>query len=279
MLQVNPRENFPIVRQLFDPSEVGTNYVRAVIRNSRTDATIATVNLTDSGGGSNRFTKTWQTPADPSGEGLWINIETTVYTDSAYTTKNSNYSIESRDILIMQRVNPILGMGGGGGADIDYKKIAKIFRTVLNDAGVLLPKGFDIDEAFQSIISQGKDISLKVAALPTSFEMKEFNPSGIIAAISETRAAVKSIKIPESKEPDWSPILEGFNAMINRLEDRASELMDRMDVIGRSSDATVKGEMKQVLAEQKSIMAFLKNIPFLMMNQAPADKANRKFPV
>jgi len=64
MLQVNPRETYPIVRQLADPLDTGTYYVRAVVRNARTDETLETLNLTNKGSG--RFLYNYQVPADAS---------------------------------------------------------------------------------------------------------------------------------------------------------------------------------------------------------------------
>src|SRR3990167_2297855 len=104
MLQLNPREYFPIVRQLNDPLDVGTYYVQAIIRNARTGATLDTLSLTDEGGQRFSYT-TWQTPADTSGLGLFITITLTVYTDSGYTEKAGNYGIEQQTYLIQERVD------------------------------------------------------------------------------------------------------------------------------------------------------------------------------
>ena len=89
MIQLTPQKIFTIVRGLENHIDTATYYVQAVIRNSRTNAIIDTINLTDRDG--YRFSKEWQVPADPSGEGLVIDIVTSIYTDSGYTTKSENY--------------------------------------------------------------------------------------------------------------------------------------------------------------------------------------------
>jgi hypothetical protein len=61
-LQLEPQQEFVLARGLEDHTDSTTYYVRAVVRNAKTDALISTVNLTDNG--NRRFTKAWMTPAD-----------------------------------------------------------------------------------------------------------------------------------------------------------------------------------------------------------------------
>ena len=79
-LTLQPQASFTLVRQIANHTDSSTYYVRAVIRNAYTDELISTLDLTDRG--SQRFSKNWQVPADPSGEGFYLSIVTSVYTDS-----------------------------------------------------------------------------------------------------------------------------------------------------------------------------------------------------
>jgi hypothetical protein len=126
-MQLHPREQFTITRQLNDPAIVTTFYVRAVIRNAKTDTVIDTVNLTDKTG--QRFTKQWLVPADPSGQGFWISIVTSVYTDNGYTTKSTDYGDEACSYLVQERYvfNPNYPVG----PDIDYKRIKKMIDEAI----------------------------------------------------------------------------------------------------------------------------------------------------
>jgi hypothetical protein len=140
-MQLNPGEHFVITHQIGDHTDSTTYYVQAVVRNARTDATIATVNLTDRG--SQRFSEEWQVPQDPSGQGFYISITTTVYTDSNYSAKSALYSEEQERLLIQTRPNPNLGYGGGGGGhiggdEVNYKKIKKIVKEEI--AQIKFPK-------------------------------------------------------------------------------------------------------------------------------------------
>lgn len=168
---LNPLEEYVISRQLNDPSDVGTNYVQAVIRNAKTDVIITTVNLDDKG--SQRFTKTWQVVSDPTGLGLYITITTTVYTDSGYTIKSTVYGVEQHELLIQDRINPYLR---GGGADVDYKRIKKM-----------------LDEALSSIPKPDKP------------EKVDLYP--IQSTILDLHEAIGTIKLPEAKETDLRPLM------------------------------------------------------------------------
>lgn len=170
-MQLNPRESFTIVRQIEDHTDTNTYYVRAVVRNAKTDVLLATVNLTDRG--SQRFSKDYLVPADASGNGLWISITTSVYTDSGYTTKSANYG-DRLDIYLVQeryQFNP----NYPSGPDIDYKRIKKI-----------------VDETVSEKI---KDIDF-----PEPLPPKEVNFSPVIKAI-------KDIDIPKPQEVDLGPVI------------------------------------------------------------------------
>lgn len=121
-MQLKPYEYFTISRGLEDHTDSTTYYVRAVIRNARTDALIVTLNLIDSGDG-HRFTKEWQVPGDPSGLGFYVSIQTSVYTDSGYTTKASNYGDKLDTYLVAERYIPQVSETF---TKIDYKKITEM---------------------------------------------------------------------------------------------------------------------------------------------------------
>ena len=123
MLQLNPQSQFPVVRQLADSSDTGTYYVQAVCTNSLTGTVLQTINLT--GGSGQRFTGTFNVPPDGSGNGLYIDITTTVYSDSGYTTKSEVYGSESNTYVVQQRYNHVFG---GGGGEISYDKIRAIIK-------------------------------------------------------------------------------------------------------------------------------------------------------
>jgi len=193
-MTLSPGEYFTIARQLNDPSDSGTYYVRAFVRNARTDALIDTINLT--GRGDQRFTQEWQVVPDTSGLGLYITITTKVYTDSGYTTLSTVYGIEQHEHLIQDRSAMI--WGGGSGLDIDYKRIKKM-----------------IDEAVKSRPEPTVDL------FP------------IQTALLDLHEAVKSIHLPEAQKIDLQPILNSLEAIKNKevSPPDLSPIVNKVDLI------------------------------------------------
>lgn len=126
-LVLQPQNYFTIVRQIPNHLDLSTNYVQAVIRNAYTDAIIATVRLTDKG--SQRFKYDWAVPADPSGQGFYVSIVTSVYTDSGYTTKNQNYGDDESTYLIQDRIT--VGRVGGANGGLDGYDVRRIVKEEL----------------------------------------------------------------------------------------------------------------------------------------------------
>lgn len=218
MMTIEPREKFVIVRQLPDPSDTSTYYVQAVIRNAMTDTIIATVRLTDRTG--RRFSKDWQAPADPSGQGFYISIATTVYTDSGYTTKSEIYAEEIATHLIAERYNPRrrspgVEIVGQGGDDVDYKKIRKIMKEEI--AEVKIPEQQNV--SFDNVIVEVKRVGelVKKIEMPKIPEQKQVDLSPVISKIDastkEITDKLDDVEFPEMPETDLSPIIAKLDAM------------------------------------------------------------------
>lgn len=123
-MQLKPQQNFAVIRQIANHLDTDTNYVQAVIRNASTDVILATIQLTDKG--NQRFIKNWTVPADTSGQGFYLSIVTSVYTDSGYTTKNPTYGDEEHTYLVADLMNVHRGFAGGRGADAgDVRRIIR----------------------------------------------------------------------------------------------------------------------------------------------------------
>ncbi len=190
-MQIEPQYTLPLVYQLADPSDTGTYYVRAVLRNSLTGATLETKNLVQGSGG--RFTSSLLTPKDPTGQGLYVDVTITVYTDSGYSTVSDAYRRETTNYVI-KRATPIFG--GGGGADVDYDKIEKM-------------------------------IVKHIKANKT--EDKQQDNSDILLAIKQVGKLVQSIEIPEQEKLDLSPVLESIGGQEKRLTDHISAKVDNIE--------------------------------------------------
>lgn len=249
-MQLNPGENFVITHQIGDHTDPGTYYVRAVIRNGITDVTIATVNLVDRG--DLRFSNEWQVPQDPSGQGFYISITTTVYTDSGYTAKSALYSEEQERHLVQLRMNPNLGYGGGSGGssvDIDYKKVRKIIAEEMDKIvfpeqketqPIVIPKT-DLSPVRSDIVALNasiKVISDIIASMPR-FEKTEINFDSMESGISELNSSISGLKesleeIEEVMEKSFEShgkgvsemMIENINAIKSDIETLAGKIED-----------------------------------------------------
>lgn len=270
---LQPQEYFTVVRQIGDPTDSNTYYVRAVIRNARTDALIETINLTDRG--SRRFSLPWQVPADPSGQGFYISVLTTVYTDSGYTTKSDVYSEEMETYLIDNRFRN-LG-GGGGGDDVSYKKIREIFEETIQ-------KFFFTEKGVFKFLPDLAPISRALSSLGLSklseWMSKTTNKMDVISVKSDVlREQIGTIEIPEYKETDLSPVLQAIKDI---------EIPDQVDIetIARSFEKIVSNEMTKIVdmfpelsTKAKEIEGQLKDFLYLITTKKPEEKPPAPAPI
>lgn len=217
-MQLHPRESFTVTRQLQNPYITDTFYVRAVIRNAKTDAIIDTLDLDDKTG--QRFTKAWQVPADVSGQGFWVSIITSVYTDSGYTTKSENYGDEEHTYLVQDRFNHNLGGVGGGGADVDYKKIRKIIKEEI--ASMEKP---EVVTVTKEIVKEVRVPEVRVIESQKAPDMKP-----ILAAIDAVGKKVDDKEVTELPEPfDFEPVLKNLDDVANATKSNLKELLGMKD--------------------------------------------------
>ncbi|MFA4833577.1 MAG: hypothetical protein WC619_01870 [Patescibacteria group bacterium] len=218
MLQLHPGEKFIIVRGIEDHSDSRTYYVQAVIRNADSDVILKTVNLTDKGDG-HRFSAEWYVPQNP-GQGFYIIITTSVYTDSGYTTKSGNYGDKYDTYLVQERLTRMdMPMGG---ADISYKKIEAIIKKVVDERKMQgIPK-----VNLENVLNQLSRINdfLSNLKIPAA---EKFNYEKIINVIETFRKEVangfKSIPAPE--KIDFSPVIKINNEnLLNSVEQILSAL-------------------------------------------------------
>ena len=240
MNQLNPGQQFPIYYEITDPTESGTNYARAFIRNTRTDVLIDTINLTDLG--SNRFQNVWQVIDDPSGQGLHISITVKIYTDSAYTTLNNNYLFKNTEYVIAQRWG--LQFGNGGGADIDYKKIRKILAELLDekikpqDLSSLKFNPKDILEKLEAVIELSNGLSLSIESLPAP---EKLDLSSVLTALKDLNYSEKLATI----STDLAETRTGLAGFVTTLKDLI-KLRDEIKKLPDQNKVELKGITEKV---------------------------------
>lgn len=222
MIQLHPKETFTIVRQIEDHTDSGTYYVQAVVRNAKTDVLLDTINLDDKG--DRRFSKSYIVPADPSGEGVWISILTSVYTDSGYTTKSQGYADKMESYLVQARpvFNPNYPIPTG--PDIDYKRIKAIVEEEITKAR---PKEVDLSDVINSV----KQVQGQVTVVKNIINsQKPTDISPISNSLDGVSSLIKAIKIPEF---DYSKIDEIISFA---MENFSAELIRKIDNLPKITD-------------------------------------------
>ncbi|UPJ35852.1 hypothetical protein IVB45_02230 [Bradyrhizobium sp. 4] len=234
---LQPGNSFTVVRQIANHLDTDTNYVRAVIRNAYTDAIIATLDLTDKG--SQRFKKDWQVPADPSGQGFYISVVTSVYTNSIYTTKNANYGDEENTYLVQERVMRTLG---GGGGSLDAFTVRRIIKEEIGNIPAPEPIKFPKQK-----MPEDRTDEIITAIKGNKTEVPDVDLSPVLSKIDEVRSAIDTKDV--TPETDLTPLQQLMEQEMKRL---AQVFLTREDEI---TAKVVEGIKSEVLTQLKGIVS------------------------
>ena len=267
MIHITPQGTFPIVRQLYDPADTTTYYVRAVIRDSVKGTTLETVDLVDKTG--QRFVYKYPAPSDPSGLGRYIDITTTVYSDSGYTTRTDVYADENETYLIKSEQN--LG-GGGGGETVSYPEIRKIFKQELAKLDIPEPaKQDNLRPVLNTMETRLRNVIIQsVPKIP-----EQVKPN-LDVVVSEIRASLDDVvntlliavdNKEVTPETDLTPVMEMIQAlpieqlalatqqtgeMLNTLRD-VVETQEEMDSLRTAAETFTNSVTKKKLPEKKEV--------------------------
>lgn len=226
-MTLRPQQTYTIVRQIEDHRDTATYYVRAVVRRSLDDTTLATINLTDKGG--QRFKEDWLVAQDSTGLGFDVDITTSVYTDSGYTTKSENYG----DKIENHRVETLQTNFGGGGSDISYQKVREIIREELEKKEIPTADLSGIEKLAQTILQN-------VSTMPEYTE-----------DLLDIKQALSGIP---KEQVDISPLIKSIEKM---AQSHAEVLSENEDILEKST-ATIKTEVAKLKIEE--IIVLLKKV-------------------
>ena len=240
---LQPQNSFTVVRQIANHLDTGTYYVRAVIRNAYTDELIKNLDLTNKGG--QRFSKNWQVPADPSGQGFYISIVTSVYTDSNYTTKSSDYGDEAATYLVQDRIGN-LSKGGGG---LDIRTTRRIIKEELAKIKFPEQKKIEIPENKIDLIPILKEIGSlkeKISLLPKPVKTDLTPIKNKLDKIS------KEIEEKEvTPETDLSKIIEIIKDNDENQELSKQEIKEILIQLEKSINKKMKDFVKEIKSSMK----------------------------
>lgn len=211
-------------------SDTTTYYVKAVIRDVRTETTLATVLLTNLGNG--RFSKSWNVPQDGSGFGREIEIEKTIYEDAAYTVPSGTYGrwLDNHTIFNLGTRNSSTGGYGNAGSQVDYREIAKIIKIEVDNAVKTLLEAEMNEDAedsketdlsgvtggLQSVLSGLAGISVRLSRLEDAHASSEASVETISGTVEKIESSLLGelnrsvVSMTEEIQSQLSIIKEGI---------------------------------------------------------------------
>jgi len=242
-LILNPQKSFSVVRQIANHIDTTEYYVRAVIRYAYTDALITNLDLDLKG--DQRYSKNWQVVADPSGQGTYISIVTSVYTDAGHTTKSENYGDEENTYRVFDDMSP--AMKGGGG--LDMRTTRRIMEESLEkmkfpeQEKISIPKQKEYDDKFNELTRGLSDIKTLVASLPA----ENVNLSPLMTRLNELSQELKTK--PVTKETDLNPVLDSIREAQDERDVNRSEMTGLIDILKQELTDTMKQMVMEAVTE------------------------------
>lgn len=272
-LLLEPQEQFTIVRQLADHTDPTIYYVRATVRDAKSDSLIARVPLVNKG--ENRYSKPYEVPADPTGLGFYISIATEVFTDAGYTTKSNNYGDEIETYKIQHTSRG--GSGGGGGASVDYKKIKDILVSEIETIKIPKPEKIDFSTIIKKLSTlQTKVEDIRFPEMPPVSPQTKVDLQPVLSLIKSSQNAVlEQIQgIKTLDESDIQPLTDAVNKidteMIERLTKNATA--DFLKITKGMEDFA-----ENIPEFQKQIDALQKDFKDILYNMTVAGMSSRSF--
>lgn len=256
------QHNFAVVRQIADHTDSTTYYVRAVIRKAYSDEIITTLDLDSKG--SQRYSKAWKIPADPSGQGFYISIVTSVYTDSGYTTKSSSYGDEEQTYLVVDREPISSGRGGGGSLgrrdirDIITEELAKFAeKNISKEKEIIEDDKPEKEEKEEKDYDKRFDALEKIISKLPKEKPEKINFKPILNLLTEIKVAVESIEMPQI---DFNSVIEAINELIQNEELNKEDLKAILVEFSKKLEEQVKESNKSIgemLASTNFVTSFI----------------------
>lgn len=224
---------------------------------------MATLDLTDQGD-SHRFSKKYFVPADPTGEGYYLLITTSVYTDSGYTTKAEMYGDKYETYLVDQRAKRF--GGGGEGSDIDYKRVRQIVEDVVGQKIAEIPPTPPVPPV--NITPQLQPVLNALSGLRNDVQSVEIPPndySGIERRLDLLQTAIEEKEVTPATE--LGPVLTVLDEVQSALKPHTEQVgKDTEAILAKIKDFYSK-DIQNILKKLATLQQKLNQMPFLMLGQ------------
>lgn len=252
MIQVNPGEKILVLYQLDNPADFSTTYhVRAIVRNSLTGNTLATLTLDRSSG---RYSLAYQVS---SVKNLHFDIEVQVFADAGFTDTGTPYGVQNTQYIVNQFwTREIAGFGGGGISD---EKLRQVLVDVLGTQKQPEPQKQDVRiekvhfAEFESAIDRLRE---SIETLPEP-EKVDFEP--VLTAVKKVDDSVKALPSP-TPETDLQPVLNRIDETTGNLE-----LQNRQDDILKRMKEFFSQDIDAMKKDQKTLISMFRSIAFMTL--------------
>lgn len=283
---VRSGEKYYIIRQLDDPLDTDTNFVQAVVRKTKDSTILKTIDLTDKG--SQRFVGEWQAITDASGQGIFVDIETIVYTDSGFLNKSENYAIESRQILIDLRYGVATRVFGGNvrsgvsekvlkkaleealenreTEDVDFSGVLSLLNRIITSVEMHRIKPTDINIIHNNIVALKEGMRL----LPTEFKQRKVDLSTVLSSINEVKTAVEIVT-------DIENTIKEMNRGVDLMKNEVRRVLKSSSSVSLDSSKKIEAAMNVIdkLVEKVNDMPVI-SIPGVIQTLGKNKKTSSK---
>lgn len=228
-MTLRPGETFTIVSQISDANDSATYYPQSIVKNSNSGKTLFTLNLTSSD--TKRFTGTFQVPGDSSGLGIFIDVTTTVYTDSGHTTASANYAVSNVVYLVSDHIRTLTGSGGGSSIDYLYiedilgnrlvKELSGYQKRITSDIHKSIKKPEELDH----IPAISKTIEKMVSVLEQSQKKHKESIDRLYGVLSERiEKAISTIE--NSSKSNSEELSEAISSIESMADGRSNSILE-----------------------------------------------------
>jgi hypothetical protein len=231
--QISPGENFDLFYFIRNHTDLTTYYVQAKVYDARTGALLATQNLTQASTNGRLFLATLQAPGDPQALGRNIVSIATVYTDSGYTTKSTDYEEQEQYFLIRAEL-PFLAGGG-----VDYRTLREIMQEEV-DRGIkaIPPPPAPQEVPYDTLYGAIGALTREINRIPK----EAADDTAILEKLDEVLTAIGAL--PEKLRVDLTPFVMAVrsiddNLSADRTEDSSRE-QRLIDAIHRTGAVIAK---------------------------------------
>lgn len=268
-MQYRPNEVIGLSYLISDPADTGTYYVRAVLRDTRTNETLRTVNLTVDASNSRRFYGEMQMPDVKMNQSRSVDITTTVYTDSGYTSQSTEHQEICNMYIVAERWNEAMGFSGGG-SGLTPKQVREALAKVLDareaekkpeekqpEKKIELPKEIKklLSDSIQSVKDAEKSLKKAIADSDSRESVSEAKKmlEAAVKSIPEAAKAAMQMLLKDMQRSDRSEssenvskavaeMKEAQNAIIEAIAEQFKPMVESIESLGKRME---KLETKQ----------------------------------